>query len=226
MTSSHESLPPNDLARDAERAGGDCRLRLLAVAGVWLAAVLVAFLLLYLYESVAGPATVTPAVWPADAPIARAANRQTLLMFAHPRCPCTRASLRELEIIQASRPDWGQIQLVLYRPHDWDANWINSDIVRLAKRFRSITIVWDDGGRLAARFGARTSGHVLLYDAQGKLAFSGGITAMRGHEGVNPGRIALMAIGRQEPAATRCTPVFGCPLTAPPHVHSPARSSP
>ena len=36
---------------------------------------------------------------------------------------------------------------------------------------------WDDaGGKLAQRFGVLTSGHVLLYDTDGRLLYSGGIT--------------------------------------------------
>jgi hypothetical protein len=34
-----------------------------------------------------------PATWPAETHLAQAADGSTVLMFAHPDCPCTRASL-------------------------------------------------------------------------------------------------------------------------------------
>jgi hypothetical protein len=55
------------------------------------------------------------------------------------------------------------------------------------------------------------SGQVLAYDGQGRLAFNGGITASRGHEGDSAGRSAVEAMlaGRRH-AATAF--VFGCLL--------------
>ena len=38
-------------------------------------------------------------IWPAMSSISRVPGRTTLVMFVHPQCPCTRASLSELEQI-------------------------------------------------------------------------------------------------------------------------------
>ena len=66
--------------------------------------------------------------------------------------------------------------------------------------------------REATRFGALTSGHVLLYGADAALLFSGGITASRGHVGENPGRSAIVTLlSGQRPERGR-TPTFGCLL--------------
>jgi hypothetical protein len=71
-------------------------------------------------------------------------------------------------------------------------------------------------GQEAKLFGAKTSGDVLLFGANGKLIFAGGITASRGHEGDNPGADAMLkALGesrRNKVSTTTATPVFGCSL--------------
>ena len=50
-----------------------------------------------------------------------------------------------------------------------------------ASAIPGVIVTPDVGGRIAARLGAKTSGHVLVYDENGVLKFSGGITAARGH---------------------------------------------
>ena len=74
--------------------------------------------------------------------------------------------------------------------------------------------VGDPRAAEAGRFGVATSGHALLFDRDGRLLFSGGITPSRGHEGDNFGASAILARldGRPAPAES---PVFGCPIDAP-----------
>ena len=74
-------------------------------------------------------------------------------------------------------------------------------------------IVFDRDGAEARRFGALTSGTVLVYDAQGRERFRGGITDRRGGEQDNPGlqRLASALTGARLTHG-RPTPVFGCPL--------------
>jgi hypothetical protein len=75
-----------------------------------------------------------------------------------------------------------------------------------------VTVLRDDGGVEAARFGAHTSGAVLLYDAGGKLAFNGGITLARGHAGDSPGAERIAALVSGGVPALAAAPVFGCAL--------------
>jgi hypothetical protein len=53
----------------------------------------------------------------------------------------------------------------------------------------------------------------LLYDTAGRLLFSGGITAARGHSGDNAGREAIVALLAGAPTDRTQTPVFGCKLS-------------
>lgn len=52
----------------------------------------------------------------------------------------------------------------------------------------------------------------MLYGADGRLLFSGGITGSRGHSGDNEGRRAIVSLLTGEGAYKSDTPVFGCSL--------------
>lgn len=74
---------------------------------------------------------------------------------------------------------------------------------------------WEDpGGALAHRFRVATSGHVVLYDQNGRLMYSGGITDARGHRGDNPGRAAVIGLVLGTERRPSSHGVFGCPLMA------------
>src|SRR5690349_14866162 len=68
---------------------------------LWVAGLLLGGRTLWLYSVTPGKAAPAPAQWPKEAPISRQAGRATLVMLAHPHCPCTRASLAELEKLVA-----------------------------------------------------------------------------------------------------------------------------
>jgi hypothetical protein len=74
--------------------------------------------------------------------------------------------------------------------------------------------VRDDRGVEAERFGTSTSGQTLLYSADGRLLFSGGITGSRGHAGDNEGRDGLVALLTRAGSGRTRASVFGCPLFA------------
>ena len=54
---------------------------------------------LYDHQGSAGAAAAAPQTWPSASGIERDPQRPTLVMLAHPRCPCTRASLEELAVL-------------------------------------------------------------------------------------------------------------------------------
>jgi hypothetical protein len=65
------------------------------------------------------------------------------------------------------------------------------------------------------RFHAEVSGLTMLYNADGKLLFSGGITASRGHSGDNVGRSSIVSLVTCGTSERTRTPVFGCALRTP-----------
>src|SRR5579871_6313093 len=66
------------------------------VAAAWGAVVVLALLYLEAYAARPGDSGAPPAVWPPESRIQRDGQRPTVLIFLHPRCPCSRASLAEL----------------------------------------------------------------------------------------------------------------------------------
>lgn len=183
---------------------------LLAVA--WLLVVSTGLIGMWRYASAAGPADAAPPVWAAESNIQRATDRPTLLVFAHPRCPCTRATIGELALLMARCPGRITAQVWFFEPAGAAADWTHTDLWRSAAAIPGVTVAGDEEGGEARRFHATTSGQTLLYDALGRCRFSGGITAARGHSGDNAGRDAVLALVNDESLSAMTTPVFGCSL--------------
>lgn len=137
---------------------------------------------------------------------------QTLVMFAHPHCPCTQASLSELAAILAECPNLQPAQIVFPLPKGAPASWQTGQIVRASQAMTGVRVIWDEEEQLTRALAAETSGQVYLFDAAGQPLFSGGITALRGHAGWNAGRGAIVAHHQRRPGARDRTPVYGCEL--------------
>jgi len=133
-------------------------------------------------------------------------------MLAHPRCPCTAASVGELAQIMAQLEGKIAAYVLFIQPKGTGNAWEDTDLRRSAEAIPGVKVILDPDGVEAGRFGAETSGHTLVYGADGRLLFSGGITASRGHAGDNVGASAIIALlNHQKPVRTQ-TLVFGCSL--------------
>lgn len=196
----------------------------------WGVSLLVAMGGLIAYKGREGPASAPPERLPDFlAPTAIDAPSPTLLLFIHPKCPCTTATIRQLERVMAlvlsHQPAPPRDPTLLANhpapPHivivaaAWEGPvdaWVGASTAQSAKQFPGARLLVDHNAELAGRLGITTSGHVLLYDASRRLSFSGGITPARGHEGPNAGATALAAILTGAPAPIATTPTYGCPL--------------
>jgi hypothetical protein len=217
------SLLPTTTCRPAVLPTGRGRLGLWLAVVIWLGVIVGGFAQLLRYESTTDtldgePRVVGPLLFPRTPQLERNPTGQTLLMFAHPHCACTRASLNELAAILAECPDLQPARIIFPLPVNAPPSWQSGEIAQEAAALHGVNVIWDDQEQLTRLFDARTSGQVLLYDAAGQRLFSGGITALRGHAGWNAGRGAIVALHRQEASAhgeleiRNCTPVFGCRL--------------
>lgn len=184
------------------------------VATAWLFSVVAGLSVVWRWENTPGAAANSPTRWPSSTRLARAAERPTLVLLAHPQCSCTRATLEELGEVLARAEHRPKTYVVFLKPSSFANGWEMTDLWQTAARLPDVTVVRDDDGREASRFGAATSGQTLLYDTRGALLFSGGITGARGHAGDNAGRDALIAFLNRQPADRTGTSVFGCPLFA------------
>lgn len=152
-----------------------------------------------------------PAAWPTGTTLRP--GGVTLVMLVHPRCPCTVVSLEALDdLLRAARGPARAFVLVVV-PAGAPVGFEEAAALERARAIAGVTVVVDADGREAARFGARTSGAVVAYDAAGRLRFAGGLTPARGRRGDTPARAALLTfIDGQAVDDSPTAPVFGCPL--------------
>jgi hypothetical protein len=151
-------------------------------------------------------------LFPRSSAVLLVTDKLTLVFFAHPHCPCTRASLHELDGLLAETQNRVSVTVVFTIPDGVPAHWEEGDLWKSATRIPGLRVIRDQGGGEAHRFDVEGSGHVLLYAPSGKLLFSGGITASRGHEGDNLGRSAIVSFILDGHSPVSHTPVFGCSL--------------
>jgi hypothetical protein len=187
-----------------------------AAVALWIPAVGFGISTLWKYSITAGHPAEPPSDWPRTAPIERADGLATLVMFAHPQCGCSRASLGELAIIMAHGRGQVKASVFFYRPSAEPSEWAKTDLWRTAAAIPGVRVFEDPNGSVAQSFGVFTSGQTLLYDSAARLRFKGGITAFRGHSGDNMGRSVITALLQGNVSAATSfpvtTPVFGCSL--------------
>lgn len=190
------------------------RLILFATGALWLSLIGTGMWFLVNYEGNPGVAATAPTRWPADSGIRRAADRPTLVMLAHPHCPCTRASIGELSRLMTQAKGRVTAHVLFVKPAGFSEGWEQTDLLTSAAAIPGVFVVRDDEGVEASRFRAATSGQTMLYDAGGMLLFNGGMTSARGHAGDNAGRAAIVSLLSTGEAQQKETPVYGCPLFA------------
>lgn len=157
--------------------------------------------------------------WPSNSALQRSPDRATLVLFLHPKCPCSRATIRELKKLLASTATTQSLApdlfVVATIPPSADESWLNTDTIAQSEQIGGARLYIDRAGQEAARFGATTSGMVMLFDTSGALRFNGGITISRGHEGDSTGCDWLAELIRGGRCDSIELPVFGCRLCLP-----------
>jgi hypothetical protein len=189
------------------------RLLLYALLAAWTAVVGVGLACLWIYAATPGDHGATPNRWPVESGMAPAADRPTLVVFAHPRCPCTRATIGELAKLMVYGQGRVDARVLFFTPRDAADDWRETDLWDAARQIPGVAVASDEEGVEAARFSVATSGHAVLYDPDGRLLFSGGLTAARGHSGDNPGSAAIEGLLAHAGTGMDRTPVFGCGLS-------------
>ena len=188
---------------------------LAVVCLLWFAAAVTGSVAMWRYANRPGQKGIPSPSWPADSQISLSGTRAILVMFAHPKCPCSRASVGELAKLMADCRGQVTAHVWFFQPMGASEDWSLTDLWRSAETIPGVSVHRDAGAVEARRFHAATSGQTLLYDRQGKLLFEGGITAARGHAGDNPGRDAVAALLKHRVTLRLSTPVFGCSLLDP-----------
>lgn len=188
------------------------RTILTAMFAVWIALVGAGFLAMLIYQHDTKPHPEIVSRWPNSTDISRDSTRCNLLVFLHPRCACSLATLNELARIQSQCQDQLAIKILMYQPADAEADWLESPIVDLAEQIPGAERIVDRDGVEASRFGANTSGQVILFDPNGSRVFTGGITPSRAHEGDSIGRQTIESYVCRGEISVDYAKTFGCPL--------------
>jgi len=180
---------------------------------LWAFALMAGFVALRLYGAQPGEEVTAAETIPADLP---EVDGMELVMVVHPKCSCTRASLRELarlatELKGALRP-----VIVFLHPHEPNEEWRRSDLYAAALRVPDVVVIDDVGGVIASRLGATTSGSTHLFGPDGRLLFQGGLTPSRSHEGDSVGRQQILALVQTGRSRTSRSAVYGCALATKP----------
>lgn len=178
---------------------------------IWTAALSAAVAGLAKYDNTAGKSS-PETDWPKASRLERREGALQLVVFAHPACPCTPATLSELARAVGTASTKSHIHLVLSGPEADSIKWKAILTTLVKPGVVNASLVEDPDAKEAALFKARTSGQTFLFDAKGSLLFSGGITSSRGHEGSNTGEETVKDWLRGKSAKKTQTPVFGCPL--------------
>ena len=163
------------------------------------------------YANTPGRGADEQASWPGDGAVALSRDRMTLLLLAHPDCPCTRATMTELGKLAAKLDKKAVIHVLFVGISETDA--AAKSLVESARAVPGIHVAFDPDGSHAKRFGAWTSGQALLFKADGTRVFAGGITPSRGHEGDNLGSEAIVERVLRDRSPASLTSVFGCSLS-------------
>jgi hypothetical protein len=162
-----------------------------------------------------GESRPAPRAWPVSSALARSRSSDTLVVFVHPHCPCTSATLSELERIAALCGSRLEVQICFSLPEGAEEGWEQGPLWNRARALPGARVHQDVDAIEAARFGAATSGVAFLFDRDGALLFEGGITSSRGHEGDSEGKSAVLDWVLRESSSSRSAPVFGCPIETP-----------
>lgn len=167
--------------------------------------------MLLLYSREQGASGNANDFWPNESKMTRGPY-PILVVFAHPHCPCSAATIGELERLLPYLKEKVDIRIAFIQPHDRGVDWVKGDLWSRASAIPGVEVIIDRDGKEADLFDARTSGHTYLYDAGGKLVFSGGITPSRGHMGDSLGRKTILSWLETGVYPLEKTKVFGCSL--------------
>ncbi|HVR83414.1 MAG TPA: RedB protein [Planctomycetota bacterium] len=164
------------------------------------------------YDRQAGKEISVATEWPRTSALVHLPGQPTVILAAHPKCPCTEASLLALADLVARSPVPIRGYVLFLRPTDLASSWAHTELWDQASKIPGFLPLEDVDGREARLLGATTSGHVLYFDGQGSLRYSGGITSARGSRGESAGKNSLLALLTYGKTPLDRTPVFGCPL--------------
>src|SRR3954468_24122671 len=131
-----------------------------ALAGLlWLVVTVCGVVYLKDYELQPGEqASEYPVAQPPDNAIPTPDSRAQLLFFSHPKCPCTKASLRELSRLMADTNGRMAVTIVFAVPEGLDRSFADTELKAFADELPGAKVVVDENEEITRKYGAETSG--------------------------------------------------------------------
>ena len=192
------------------------RLTLSLFCGLWLMAVCSGMVAFYDYSFTQGASPATPASFPKQSRLPRIDGQRCLLMFVHPMCGCTNASVEQIRRlyhdIQAAGHSVPQLTFVIRQPSATEPAWSSTSVLQLCNSVPGASLIQDYDGSESRLFGVTTSGTCCLFDNNGQRIFVGGITIARGHQGPAPSAWQLKRAITEGHITDEHFQVFGCAM--------------
>ncbi len=185
------------------------------MVGCWLLLIVVFSVAMAIYSHRGGLQASAPDHWPPNSKVNRSNNLPNFLLFIHPLCPCSKASVGELEKLMPYLENKAKVSVIFFHSEDLNSKFSSGSLFRKVASIPHVEIFQDSDGAELKRFSVETSGQALFYNLHGLLAFRGGITPERGHMGDNEGSLAIRKLVSGSHVNTWMTSVFGCPIKSP-----------
>jgi len=184
----------------------------LPVIVLWLAALCGGFSAVTRFDVNAGTQKDSPPTWPSQTKLKFDDRTHNLVLSLHPMCSCSNATVTELEQVIAASGNRLKVHALISIPPNSPNEWRSSELVERVRKLPQTEVFLDENCDEAKRYGAATSGDVVLYSTDRQRVFRGGITAARGHAGDSLGKETIIAFVSGKDVESKDTPVFGCRL--------------
>ena len=112
----------------------------------------VGFLVLQLHGAAPGQGGRAIERWPDQSIVPLNSRRPTLVVAAHPLCPCTRATVAELTRVLTSYAGKVDANILILLPESAGHGWGPTDGLRRLGTMAGVQLIDDPGGKEATRF--------------------------------------------------------------------------
>lgn len=183
---------------------------------LWLGLVAVGMGKLNAYANTPGERASASATFPLLSQVQTENGKSTLILFVHPKCACSVATVAELDRLFPKISSQAIVNVIFLKPEEFSDQDVRGDLWDRAKLISGAVLKIDSGNRESDLYGAKTSGQTFLYDSAGYLVFEGGLTSSRGHTGDSKGQQDILHYFENPINWTLATSsVFGCGLKNP-----------
>ncbi len=174
---------------------------------VWLNLILASIYYMSNYMFKESVESQAPSVFPANNWVKLNTRKNNLVLFLHPHCPCSFATVNELKrVLARTDVDLSVVFIDLDKSYDLS----RQELFKQVSQIKAAKIIIDKNNVMTKAFKVYTSGTILAYNKDGGLIFQGGITAGRGEEGDNLAKNKLVqSLKCQKMSQAQ---VFGCSL--------------